>query len=424
MASDQALVGRSTELERVLSLFARVEQGRGAVGLIEGEAGIGKTAVLEATLAAMAPRGYLVLRGAASELEGDRPFAALAEAMGIHHASADPERVGIARLLLGEANPSAGDLSRFAEVRFRLIESIVSLTERLGLAGPVLLALEDLHWADSSTLLAVHHIGRRLASLPVVLLATYRPSPRSAILDRVTGDLVQGGGLHVVLGPLDHAAVVTLVAGLARAAPTATLLAATAQAGGNPLFIKELIAALHADGTLQIIDGRAEADIRVIPYSFRRLILRQLVTLPDTTRRILRVAAVLGSSFSLTELAIVLGRLPSDLLDDLDEAFRAKILDETREEMSLSRPRCATSPALNATGCTSTSPWLSPGFSPAIRSAPGPSHGTRWNGPNIWMMMRCRRSRIRRSVSRPSWRATFRRPSRPERVPATWVGHP
>lgn len=79
-APDQPLVGRTAELDRVLGLVARLDQGRGAVGLIEGEAGIGKTALLEATFSATAQCDYLVLRGCASELESDRPFAALAEA--------------------------------------------------------------------------------------------------------------------------------------------------------------------------------------------------------------------------------------------------------------------------------------------------------------------------------------------------------
>jgi DNA-binding NarL/FixJ family response regulator len=211
-------------------------------------------------------------------------------------------------------------------LRFRLVEEFVSLVERLALVGPLVLALEDLHWADSSTLLTVHHIGRRLTHLPVVVLATFRPSPRWPDLDRVMADLVDRGGRHLVLGPLDDDAVVLLVHRVAQAPPTPRLVAVVRGAGGNPLFVQELLVTLRAGNALQIIDGRADVDVPVTPSSFRALVLRQLSTLPDPARRVLRMAAVLGPSFSLAELAIVLQRPASAVLDDLDEAFRAGIL--------------------------------------------------------------------------------------------------
>ena len=327
-------LGRPVELARVLGLVERVELGRGGVGFIEGEAGIGKTSLLEAVLAEVVPRGYLVLRGAASELEADRPFGALAEALEIHSASSDPERAAIARLLLGEPTDPGATLRSVAELRYRLVEAMVSLMERLALAGPVVLALEDLHWADSSTLLAVRHVGRRLTQLPLVVLGTFRPSPASAKLDGVVADLVGRGALHLALGRLDDTAVAELVERVAQAPPTARLLAATADAAGNPLFVTELVGALKAEGALRVADGRADIEVRVIPRSFQVLVLRQLAALPDSTLRVLRVAAVLGTLFSLTDLGTVQSRPPSDLLDALDEAFRAKILADTGESLT------------------------------------------------------------------------------------------
>ena len=333
VAAGSPLLGRSGELEQLARLVRATAQGTGAVGFVEGEAGIGKTSLLEAVLATVPGPGCRVLRAAAGELERDRPFGALADALAIHRGSPDPDPVAVARLLR-RGPVAAPEGPQLSGLRFSLVEEFVSLVERLGLGGPVVLALEDLHWADSSTLLVVHHIGRRLAHLPVVVLATFRPSPRSVVLDRVIADLTDRGAAHLVLGPLDRDTVIRLVQHLAQAPPTPRLVAVTDGAAGNPLFVREVVAALQAGHMLHVVDGRADVDVQVTPSSFRGLVLRQLSTLPDAARRVLRVAAVLGPSFSLTELAAVLGRPASSVLDDLDEAFHAKILATGRDGLS------------------------------------------------------------------------------------------
>jgi len=124
----------------------------GAAAFIQGEAEIGKTSLAVALADQALARGFRVLQGAASELERGPAIGALAQSFEIGSNSADHERADIARLLLGE-------------VRFRLIEALVSPTEWLGLAGPVLVVIEDLHWADPSTVLLLDHLGRRLAHL-------------------------------------------------------------------------------------------------------------------------------------------------------------------------------------------------------------------------------------------------------------------
>src|SRR6266545_34240 len=196
-AAGQPLVGRSAETEALFELLERTERGLGATAFIQGEAGIGKTSLAVALADRALARGFGVLQGTASELERDRPFGALAQAFEIESGSSDHERAGIARLLLGQGTGDGSEAGRPPEVRFRLIEAFVSLTERLGLAGPVLVVIEDLHWADPSTVLAVDHLGRRLVHLPVVLLGTFRPSPRPAGLGRVVDHLVGQGALHL-----------------------------------------------------------------------------------------------------------------------------------------------------------------------------------------------------------------------------------
>ena len=308
-------------------MLERTEQGLGAAALIQGEAGIGKTSLIVTVADQALARGFRVLQGAASELERDRPFGALAQAFEIGSQPSDRDQAGIARLLLGEGAGEGPEPRRSPEVRFRLIEAFVSLTERLGLAGPVLVVIEDLHWADPSTVLALDHLGRRLAHLPVVLLGTYRPSPRLVDLGRVVDHLVGQGALHLLLGPLDDDAIASLVEDVAGAPPGPELLAAAAGAAGNPLFVKELVRELKVEGALRIVGGVADVEGRVVPPSFQLLVLRELSLLAEPTLEVLKVASVMGMSFSMADLATVLGRPPSGLLRALDEAFTANVLE-------------------------------------------------------------------------------------------------
>ena len=333
-AAGQPLFGRSAEMETLLGLLERTERGLGAAAFIEGEAGIGKTSLAVVLADRALGRGFRVLRGAASELERERPFGALAQAFEIGSHSAGRERAGIARLLLGEGAGKGPEAGRPLEVRFRLIEAFVSLTERLGLAGPVLVVIEDLHWADPSTVLAVDHLGRRLVHLPVVLVGTYRPSPRSADLGRVVHHLVAQGALHLGLGPLDDSAVASLVEDVAGAPPGPELLSAATGAAGNPLFVKELVRELKAEGALQIAGGVTDVEGRVVPPSFQLLVLRELSQLPEPTIHVLRMASIMGTSFSMADLATVLGRPPFDLLHTFDEAFTANVLDQAGDNLA------------------------------------------------------------------------------------------
>ncbi len=332
-APGHLLVGRLAETETLLRMLDRAQDGPGATAFIQGEAGIGKTSLVDTVADLARARGFQVLQGASSELERDRPFGALAQAFEIGLHSSDPERAGIEKLLGGQptvAPESPGP----PDVRFRLVEAFVSLAERLSLAGPALVTLEDLHWADPSTLLTLDHLGRRLAQVPLVLLGTLRPASPPAELGRVVDGLVDRGGLLVVLGPLDEHAVAALVEEAAGARPGPGLIAATAGAAGNPLLVKELVRALRAEGALGVAAGVADVEGPVIPPSFRLLVLRELSSLGEPTLHVLRVASVLGTSFSVADLATVLGRPPTELLRALDEAFQARVLGGAGEHLA------------------------------------------------------------------------------------------
>jgi predicted ATPase len=143
-------------------------------------------------------------------------------------------------------------------LRFRAVDAFADLAEALALAGPLVVGVDDLQWADSPSLLTLGAAARRIAGLPVALIGCLRPLPRSADLDRLAGVLDEAGARRIWLGPLPAQAVRELVADAVAAEPGPALLAMAAAAGGNPLFVTELVGALLQDGTVQVAGGRAE----------------------------------------------------------------------------------------------------------------------------------------------------------------------
>src|SRR5215467_5364689 len=169
--------GREAEIEALGEALDRVAAGGPAIVLVEGEAGIGKTRLLAEVLEDAAGRGMRVAAGRAEELERTRPFGVLAATFECSRSSPDPRRAAIAGLL---AAPAAGDLGPITVtsdpgLRFRVVDAFTDLAEELALAGPLVLGLDDLQWADPSSLLTLGVLGRRLSDLPVGLIGCMRP---------------------------------------------------------------------------------------------------------------------------------------------------------------------------------------------------------------------------------------------------------
>ena len=329
------ICGREAEIGALGEALGRVAAGGPAIVLVEGEAGIGKTRLLAQVLADAAGRGMQVAAGRAEELERTRPFGLLAAAFGCARSSPDPRRAAIAALL---ASPGAGELGPITVtsdpgLRFRVVDALTDLAEELALAGPVVVGLDDLQWADPSSLLTMGTLARRLAGLPVGLIGCLRPSPRTAELDRLTGALEAAGARHLVLRPLTGEAVAALVAQAVAAEPGPRLLAEVAGAAGNPLFITELLGALAQEGAITTAGGQAEVTETVLPPTLRLTILRRVSFLPEPALQALRSASVLGSGFTVTDLATVTGRPAFELSVALGEAIRARVLEDDGDRL-------------------------------------------------------------------------------------------
>ena len=321
--------GRAAEIAVLGDAVDRVVSGRPAVVLIEGEAGIGKTRLLAGVLEDARGRGMQVAAARAEELERTRPFGLVAAAFGCVRSSPDPRRAAIAALLAtrgGDRGPIT--VTSDPGLRFRAVDAFADLAEELALAGPLVIGVDDLQWADPSSLLTLAAVSRRLAYLPVALIGCLRPSPRIPELDRLAGLLLDAGGRILAVRGLTERAVAELVAEAVAAVPGPGLLAGISGAAGNPLFVTELLGALAQEGAIETAGGRAEVAEVTLPPTLRLTILRRLSFLSEDTLQALRAASILGSSFTVTELSVTMARPALELSVVLAEGIAGRVLEE------------------------------------------------------------------------------------------------
>jgi DNA-binding CsgD family transcriptional regulator len=327
--------GRAAEIAVLSESLDRVASGRPAIVLIEGEAGIGKTRLLAEALREARGRGMQVVAGRAEELEQTRPFGLVAGAFGCDRSSPDPRRAAIAGLLATEGGGDRGPITVTSDpgLRFHAVDAFAGLAEQLALSGPLVIGVDDLQWADPSSLLTLGALARRLAYLPMALIGCFRPSPRAAELDQLVRALEAVGTRHLTLRRLSEQAVAELVAETLDAVPGPGLLAGISGAAGNPLFVTELLAALAQEGAIETAGGRAEAAELILPPTLRLTILRRLSFLPDGTLQALRAASILGSSFTVTELSVTMARPVLELSRTLADGIAGQVLEDDGDRL-------------------------------------------------------------------------------------------
>lgn len=321
------LTGRADELEVVRGTLNAARALRAAVLLVEGEAGIGKTRLVREALDSV-PSFATTLYGSAGLMGRTRPFGAIADALGINAGSADPDRRRIARLLHESSETSRELRGDSGEAALRIEEAILTLLEQLAQCGPLVLILEDLHWADHGTLATLDAATRRLAGLPVAIVGTARPGRLGRELDGVTDGVLRRGGSLLTLRPLTDEAVAELATALAGAAPGERLRGVLAGAHGNPFFVIELLRALQSDDGIAYRQGTADVESAGLPDSLRLVLLHQIGRLGHDAVQLLRVAAVLGHTFEVDDLALVTGRPVIALVSEVQPLVRAGVLED------------------------------------------------------------------------------------------------
>jgi DNA-binding CsgD family transcriptional regulator len=291
--------------------------------VVEGEAGIGKTRLVQGIVEDARSLGAAVFSGQAHPFERTRPFGVVSAALDLSRRSTDPRRAAIGALLTGVGAPerATGDL------QYRIVEEIIDLVEASCAQRPVLLVAEDIHWADTASVLAISSLVRQLPLAPLLVVTTARPSPVPAEVARLLEDLAVGGAQTVRLQPLQPADVAHLARDVLEGSPGPGLTAMLAKAGGNPLWAVAILRSLADEGLLSRTANGIEATTSELPDSLRELVVRRMQQLPPATLQLLQVTAVLGDAASLRDVASVARLTPAEVVGQLGDAYDARLLD-------------------------------------------------------------------------------------------------
>jgi len=294
--------------------------------VIEGEAGIGKTRLVQSIVGDARSRDVAVFCGQAHPFERTRPFGVVAAALDLSRRSPDPRRAAVGALLAGQGAGAPGRTA--GGIQYRVVEEIVDLVETACAERPVLLVAEDVHWADSASLLAILSVARQLPLAALLVVVTARPSPLPAEVARLLDDLAAGGARTLHLQPLTPGEVAVLAGHVLGAPPGPALTAMLAKAGGNPLWAVAMLRSLADEGMLRRAEDSVEATTSELPASLSDLVVRRLRHLPRATLELLQVTAVLGDAVSLGDVAAVARRPSAEVVGQLADAFDAQLLDE------------------------------------------------------------------------------------------------
>ncbi|MEA2442437.1 MAG: hypothetical protein QOH76_3861 [Thermoleophilaceae bacterium] len=295
-----ALLERDEELEALGAAVEEATSGAGRTIVVEGPAGAGKSALLAAA-AAGADHGARVLHATGSEFEREYAFGAVRQLFEPLLVAAPEETRR--RLLAGSAAPaawvvdssSASDSSRGrAEAGFAVLQAIYWLAANAATDAPLLLAVDDLHWLDESSLQALAFLARRLDELPVGLLVTLRPSELDAPAELIDAIRTVPGATRVSLPPLSRAGVATAVRKRLPDAGDDLCSAFYEASAGNPLYLHELLLSVTGTGAVTADAIRSAA----IPTLAERL-ARRIVRVDPQAEALAASMAVLGDGGSL-----------------------------------------------------------------------------------------------------------------------------
>ena len=318
--STAAIVGREHEQHLAEQLLEETVAGAPRIVFVTGEPGIGKTSLLDELIGSAERRGCLALRGSAAEFEQELPFGLVVDALDEYLGSLEPrafsrlasedlsEIAGVFPTLRSLAPGSPGPTT--AAERFRAHHALRDLIERLAGPQPMVLVLEDLHWADGASIELVSHLLRRPPQAAVLVAASFRTGQvdrglaAAIVAAGAEGDTVR----RVELGPLTQIAANELV----DAAGAAELEQLYRASGGNPFYMLQLA----RRGATGVHGSRRGAEV---PPAVVAAIVAELDGLTGGARRFAEAAAVAGDPFELDLAVATAGVEEPDALDAIDE---------------------------------------------------------------------------------------------------------
>jgi DNA-binding CsgD family transcriptional regulator len=318
------LVERELELETVERLLADARAGSGGALVLEGPAGIGKSSLLAAARTAAADLRVLSARG--GELERELPFGIVRQLLESAVVAADAEErkallagaAALARPVLFPADPEAG-----AEPSFSALHGLHWLTVNLADTRPLLLTVDDAHWADVDSLRWLIYLARRLAGVPLALMLTTRPAEAGPVQELLDELLLIPEIVVLQPGGLSEQAIATIAVQLLAAEPDPSFVSACRQAtGGNPFLLMELFGELDRR---RIAPSRENAGLasQLSSQGVGRAVRARLRRLPPSCTALARAVAVLGDPAEPTlaaQLAGLAGDAASHGADALAEA--------------------------------------------------------------------------------------------------------
>ncbi|HEY7031875.1 MAG TPA: AAA family ATPase [Thermomicrobiales bacterium] len=347
LAGSGRFVGRTREFDALRARLDDAHFGKGGIVMIAGEAGIGKTRIAHEF--ALHARSYEipVLWGRSYEGDWSPPYAPWVEVLSAA-AKAFPtetfrEALGregptLARLVpdIRAAHPEIAAPAPLSpgDERFRLFDAVVEVLLRLGAAKPLVLVLDDLHWSDAASLGVLGHLGRFAGTSSVLVVGTYRDTElhRQHPLDEVLAGLRRERSFQRLrLHGFNRQEVAQFLAPAGTVPPTlppALAVVISEETNGNPFFIEEVMRHLLEEGKL----GGGRADLRElgIPEGVRQVVRRRMARLSPAANRLLSYAVVFTGGFDFRVLQALTELPEDDLLDALDEALAAHLIEPVR----------------------------------------------------------------------------------------------
>lgn len=330
-AQRSAFVGRGRELAVLAKAWGRAEGGERQLVLVAGEPGIGKTRLVAEFARAVYAAGATVLLGRSYE-EPLIPYQPFVEAQRPYLVAGGADVGELERFVPGLAEASSSEGGDPQAARFRLFEAVSALLGSAARDRPVLLVIEDLHWADAGTLLLVAHLMRAPERAPLLVLGTYREAglgPGDPLFATLASLRRERLGEWLALGGLGERDVAALVEGwIGGDAPPGLASAVQRETEGNPFFVEELLRQFTEHGPPATGTAPLVAEIG-IPQGVKEAIAQRLATLGPDARRLLALASVIGREFQ-PSLVESLPRAPSGerLLEALEESIDAGLVRE------------------------------------------------------------------------------------------------
>ena len=331
-------VGRNSELDRLKGAFDEAFAVRGSVVMVVGEPGIGKTRTTQELETYARMRGARVLWGRAHEASGAPAYWPWKQVGDSHARFVTPAEVSedldsaqaaeLSRIfpVLGGQPAEATDA---AAAQFRLYDAYTAFMRAGSNRAPLLIVLDDLHWADQPSLLLLQHMARELGRMRILIVGTYRDTDlsRTHPLSEALAELNREGGFQrVVLRGLSESEVGAYIHGVSNIEPSHGLVTRIfEETEGNPFFLSEVVNLMVQEGT---IGADSVSDI-AIPDGVREAIGRRLNLLSDEANELLTTAVVVGREFPFETLReLFRGGDDRDLVRLIDEGLGARVIEE------------------------------------------------------------------------------------------------